>query len=300
MVQGAAAGAPRSDESTSELIDESPLRHPFERPLFIGLVVINFLLMAAAIALIVHDPGWLKPYPILSKEVGLLRALAITALVGIPLVMFERQRREASVRGNSVRLSKDQFPETYAILESHCRRLGMTDVPELFVTSGSIEPFARAFSSWGENYIALHQIIFDIDVQKTSDVIAFTLAHELGAIRLNQTAWWNEMLLTYVSAIKWLRNPLTRFRTYSRDRYGATLSPTGFRGLLVNATGRRLMDHVNIEEYLKETRRYGGIWSTLDMFVEAKPQVMVRLNQLRAAGFKYKPRDSTSKEGRQQ
>jgi hypothetical protein len=59
------------------------------------------------------------------------------------------------------------------------------------------------------------------------DVISFVSAHELGAIRLNQTAVRNEMLLTYISAIKLLRNPLERVRTYSRDRYGAALSPTG-------------------------------------------------------------------------
>jgi len=166
----------------------------------------------------------------------------------------------------------------------------MAEVPELFLSGSSIEPFSKTYSSWRENYIVLHQIIFDIDVRKTADVVAFTLGHELGAIRLNQTAWWNEILLTYVSTIKWLRNPLERVRMYSRDRYGATLSPTGFRGLLINAIGRRLMDQVNIEEYLLQARRYGGLWATLDVFFEAKPQVLSRLQQLRAAGFKYEPR----------
>ncbi|MFZ0575067.1 MAG: hypothetical protein WA428_11850 [Candidatus Cybelea sp.] len=273
-----------------ETIEESALRHPHERLIFVGLVVLNFLLMGVAIALVVHDPGWLKPYPILSKEVNVLRFLAITALVGIPLLVLRRNRREASVRGNSVRLSAEQFPEIYAILQDHCRRLRMAEVPELFLSGSSIEPFSKTYSSWRENYIVLHQIILDIDVRKTEDVVAFMLGHELGAIRLNQTAWWNEMLLTYVSAIKWLRNPLERVRMYSRDRYGATLSPTGFRGLLINATGRRLMDQVNIEEYLLQARRYGGIWATLDVFFEAKPQVLSRLKQLRAAGFKYRPR----------
>jgi hypothetical protein len=275
---------------TGEVADESALRHPHERLIFIGLVVLNFLLMGIAIALVVHDPGWLKPYPLLSKEVSVLRFLAITALVGIPLLVLRRNRREASVRGNSVRLSTEQFPEIYAILEAHCHRLGMAQVPELFLSGSSIEPFSKTYSSWRENYIVLHQIILDIDVRKTADVVAFMLGHELGAIRLNQTAWWNEMLLTYVSAITWLRNPLERVRMYSRDRYGATLSPTGFRGLLINATGRRLMDQVNIEEYLLQSRRYGGIWATLDVFFEAKPQVLSRIKQLRAAGFKYEPR----------
>ncbi len=121
------------------------------------------------------------------------------------------------------------------------------------------------------------------------DVISFIIAHELGAIRLNQRAVWNEMLLTYVSSIKWFRNPLERVRTYSRDRYGAALSPTGFRGLLINAVGRRLMDHVKIDDYLAQERRYGGFWSAFNVFFDSKPQVFIRLRKLHEAGYKYEP-----------
>jgi hypothetical protein len=245
-------------------IDESSLRYPLERPIFIASVIFNFLLTGIAITLIVYEPAWVKAHPILSKEVALLRALAITALIGIPLLVLNRNRREASIRGDSVHLSNRQFPEIYAILRDHCRKLGMTEVPELFLTGGSIQPFWKTFFSWREKYIVIHQIIFDIDDRKTMDVISFLLAHELGAIRLNHTAVWNEMLLTYISALKWFRNPLERVRTYSRDRYGAALTPTGFRGLLINATGRRLMDQVDVEEYFLQSRKYGGLWAKIN------------------------------------
>lgn len=273
----------------SDAVDESVLRDPSERPLFLISVACNFLLMGFAIVLLFYEPDWLKAHPILNKEFTFLRVLAITALVGIPLLVLNRNRREAAIRGNSVRLSDRQFPEVYAVLRDHCRRIGMRDEPELFLTGSTIQPYSRAFSSWRENYIVLHQVIFDIDDRKTMDVISFILAHELGAVRLNQTAIWNEMLLTYVSAIKWFRNPLERARTYSRDRYGAALSPTGFRGLLIDAIGRRLMNEVNIEEYLAQARAYGGFWSAFDVFFEAKPQVFTRLLRLREAGYRYQP-----------
>lgn len=276
--------------ASSDLVDESTLRHPLERPVFLASVALNFLLIGFAVALIFYEPAWIKSHPLLSKEIVLTRALAITALLGIPLLALDRNRREASIRGNSVRLSSDQFPEVYAVLQEHCRRLGMSAIPELFLTGSSIQPFSKTFSSTRENYIVLHQALFDIDDRKTMDVISFTLAHELGAIRLNQTAIWNEMLLTYVSILKWFRYPLERVRTFSRDRYGAALSPTGFRGLLIYAIGRRLMDEVNVEEYFAQFRAYGGLWPYLNMFFEAKPQVFVRLHRLREAGYTYKPR----------
>lgn len=277
----------------SDAIDESTLRDPRERPIFIASVVFNFILMGIAIVLVFYTPVWLKSHPVLNKDVGFLRVLAITALVGIPLLVLNRNRREVSVRGNSVRISEQQFPEVYAVLEDHCRRLGMTELPDLFLTSGSIPPYSQTFSSWREKYIVLHQIIFDIDDRKTMDVISFVIGHELGAIRLNQTAVWNEMLLTYISAIKWLRSPLERVRTFSRDRYGATLAPTGFRGLLINAIGRRLMDEVDIDDYFAQMGRYGGFWSGVDVFFEPKPQVFTRIRRLRDAGYKYQPRSAT-------
>jgi hypothetical protein len=280
-----------ADRDGKNPIDESVLRDPLERPVFIVSVIGNFVLMAIAIALIFYQPAWVKAHPVIGKDISFLRVLAISALIGIPLLVLNRNRREASIRGNSVRLSKHQFPEVYAVFRGHCERLGMTEIPELFITTSTIEPFSQAFSSWRENYIVLHQVLFDIDDRKTMDVVSFVLAHELGAVRLNQTAVWNEMLLTYVSAIKWFRNPLERVRTYSRDRYGAALSPTGFRGLLINAVGRRLMEHVDIDDYLSQQRRYGGFWSAANMFFEAKPQVFTRLARLREAGYRYVPRD---------
>jgi len=283
---------PAAAASIDESVDESVLRHPLERPIFIASVILNFALMGLAIAFVFFEPPWLKTHPLIDKEVTLLRALAVTALIGIPLLVLNRNRREAAIRGNSVRLSENQFPEIYAILQKHCRRLGMTELPELFLTGSSIEPFSNTFSSWGEKYIVIHQIIFDIDDAKTMDVISFILGHELGSVRLNHTAVWNEMLLTYVSALKLFRNPLERVRTYSRDRYGAALTPTGFRGLLISATGRRLMDHVDIEDYFLQSRKYGGLWSNVNVLFEPKPQVFLRLNQLRAAGYSYKPRQT--------
>jgi len=307
-------------------VTEKDLRHPLERRLFIVSVILNFVLMAAAIALIVYNPPlpWLKDHPLLNKELGIARLLAITALIGIPMLTVNRNRREAYIRGNSVRLSRTQFPEIYAILEAHCNVLGMTQLPELFLTADTIKPYSQTYSAWREDYIIvlemtqlpelfltadtikpysqtysawhedyiiLHQNLFGSDYRQTLDVVAFTLGHELGALRLHHTALWNDMLLTYVHAIKFLANPLSRIRVFSRDRYGAFLAPTGFRGLLIYAAGRRMMDYVDIPDYLAQARRYGGFWSFFNAFFYPRPQALVRIQELRDAGFTYKPVD---------
>ena len=55
----------------------------------------------------------------------------------------------------------------------------MAEVPELFLSGSSIAPFSKTYSSWRENYIVLHQIIFDIDMHKTADVVAVSYTHLL-------------------------------------------------------------------------------------------------------------------------
>jgi len=279
--------------SASPISDEKGLRHPLELRYFIASVCLNFLLMAAATVLVVHQPAWLKSHPFINKEVSVVRFLAITALIGIPMLAVSRNRREAYVRGDSVRLSRTQFPEIYAILETHCHKLGMIELPELFLTASTIRPYSSTYSSWRENYIVLHQNLFGSDYKQTLDVVAFTLGHELGAIRLGHTRVWNEMLLTYVNALK-LSNALNRIRIFSRDRYGAYLAPSGFRGLLIYAAGRRMMDFVNIDDYLAQMRHYGGFWSVFNTFLTPIPQVLVRIRELHAAGFAYKPPDLTA------
>ncbi len=83
--------------------------------MFIGSIIVNFVLMGLAIAFVVHPPGWIKEFPFIGKEITLLRALAISALIGIPGAVLIRNRRRALVAGNSVMLSRTQFPEIRTI-----------------------------------------------------------------------------------------------------------------------------------------------------------------------------------------
>lgn len=274
-----------SSEATLSSTEKSALRHSAELPYFVAAVTLNFLLLGLAIALITHPPAWDRSHPIIGKEIGLLRLLAITATIGIPGAVIIRNRRRALVIGNSVRLSNTQFPEIYAVLEDLCRRIGMHQIPELYLTDSTVEALSAAFSSWHKNYIVLHQVMLDVDYTKSLDVVGFAIGRQLGAIRLNHTAWWNDMLLTYVSTLKWLVYPLHRVRVYSCDRYGAHLAPTGFRGLLIYATGRRLMQSVNINDYLEQANQYEGTWPKIALLTERTPPVFLRLLELQRAGY---------------
>jgi hypothetical protein len=267
------------------MVDEAKLRHPLERRYFVVAIVLNFVIVAGAIILVAVAPDWLKAYPVLRKQVEVLSGLAIAAVLGVPLLALQRRVRVAEMRGRSVRLSTTQFGGVHEILEAQCRMLGIAVPPELFITDKAIAQYSWAYSAGGIDYIVLHQNIVDPDFEKLRDVIAFAIGSELGRIRLGHTGAWQEMLVTYVVAIPLIGNPLRQVRTFSRDRYAATLAPDGFRGLMLSAIGRRLLDGVNVAEFLAQARDYEGRWVSATRFDDRTPPVLRRIQELERTGF---------------
>jgi hypothetical protein len=278
---------------TSEPVSESQLRHPLEKPVFIASVILNLALIAAAIFIAARGDAWLKAHHFMAKYVNQIRGGAIAAILALPGISLVRNNRLGFIRGNSIRLSNDQFPQVYEILEEHCRKLGMSSLPELYLTDQAITPPAQAFSAWGNDYIVLRTDFLESPLENVRDVLAFTLGCELGRLRLGHASWWSDVLLTFVAKIPLLRTPISRVRTYSRDRYGAFLAPDGLRGLLVLASGRRMLKSVNIEDYLTQVSDYGGFWARLAGATKTAPHVFYRIKMLWAAGLYRPERDLT-------
>jgi fatty acid desaturase len=92
-------------------IDEARLRHPMERPLFFAYVVLNFVLMFAALFIVFQGSEWLKGHPRLAKYHGRIRVLAIAAALGLPAASFVHNTRHALTIGNSIEVTPDQLPQ---------------------------------------------------------------------------------------------------------------------------------------------------------------------------------------------
>lgn len=273
------------NDSKTASFTESQLRNPRERPYFWASVILSLIIVGAGVVIILFAPEWLKSHALLSKEAIAVRAALIAALAGMPLLALLRNRRDVYVHGQSIRCSPNQFGPLYEILEKQCRRLGMMDVPGLYITDKGVPPYSKAFSAGNDHSIVLHQNLFEVDLQKTLDVAAFTIGCELGRIRLGHTDWLDEMLLTYIFIVPFLANPLRQLRTLSRDRYGAYLAPDGLRGLLFVASARRLLNDLNIDDYLKQADSYDGPWVKSAKYFYDTPSVLRRIQELRSAGF---------------
>jgi hypothetical protein len=272
-------------------IQEKDLRHPQDWIVFIASVALNFALMAAAVYVVANSPDWVKSHPVLGKQVEHIRTLALLAIFALPLATIVRNERRVVIRGNSIRLSNDQFGAVYGLLESQRKKLGMTSIPEFYITNSAIPGPAMAFSSYRHDYIVLSQSIVESNLETSGDAMAFILGRELGRIRLGYTRLWTEILLTYVLRIPYLNIPITRVRTYSCDRYGAFLAPNGVRGLILAASGRRLLQSVNVQEYIKQAAARYNLWSRLASNLTPRPPILYRLKALYDAGLLDLDRD---------
>lgn len=266
-------------------VEEARLRHPWEQPIFIASVVLNVGIMLGAFLLLRTAHDWLADHPLAEKGVKYVTGLAAALAFAPPAIVLIRNARLGLVRGNAVRLSRIQIPQIYGILEEHCRRLELDQVPALYLSDEAIDEPAKAFSVWKHDYIVLTPEFLERDPERVRDVLSFLLGRELGRIRLGHTTWWYELVLAYVIRIPYLRNPMTHIQTLSHDRYGAYLAPHGIRGLAVQACGRRILSQLNLPDFVRQVHEHGGFWTILSSIHETRPHVSYRIRALLDAGL---------------
>ena len=270
----------------SSQVDESRLRHPLERPIFVASAALSVALAASAVVVVLLGAEWLKEHPVLESHIDKVRLAALAAVAAVPAAHLLRRARRVLYLGNSVRLSAEQVPRVHAVLEAHCARLGIAPAPELYLCRTLTGGPARAFSGLDRDYVVLGTTLFEIPGGPGPDVIAFTLGRALGSIRLGHTRWWDETLLLFVTRIPVLRTPIRAVRTLSCDRYGAALAPGGLRGLILAAAGPDALPDVNVAAYRRQAEAFpSGVMGVLGAVSNDTPHVSARVRALYDAGL---------------
>jgi Zn-dependent protease with chaperone function len=210
------------------------LRHPAEVPIFIVMVLLNLLIVAAileAAAVLpflpdrLQDTGWAVA----------IRAALVGLLLFVPALVVVRELRRASTRGTAVQLSQRQFPELYRTAEDFAHQLRLRRRPDIFLANGNGALNAFAAQATGHDYVVLSNELFANLYDRNRDGLGFILGHELGHVRLHHVSLWYQLAVAYSQWIPLLGPGLSRLREYSCDRHGAWLSPRGARGLVLLA-----------------------------------------------------------------
>jgi Zn-dependent protease with chaperone function len=255
------------------------LRHTTEIPLYVLSVVLNVLFIGIILYSAwtlwwlpesLEDTPWAP-----AARVGLLALLLL-----IPGLIIGREYTRAATRGTTVQLSREQFPDIYAVKAEFARKLELPRDPDIYLANGNGTLNAFAASAFGHDFIVISNALFANLYRENRDGLAFIIGHELGHIKLGHTALWYQLSIAFVDRVPLLGGFLSRAREYSSDRCGAYLAPHGEEGMLILTAGRYVYTAVNTRELLVQAREFHGFWPAITQLPSSHPYTLNRLRIL--------------------
>ena len=242
----------------AEQLEPAPsVIHPSERLFFTLLLVISalmYLVLIISVFGIFYIVGW-----------------AMFLLLGNGLAIGQ-------IRGNGVRVSKQQFPEVHAVAEDLAGRMGLRPVPPIYVIQqgGILNAFAMRLLV-GRKFIVIFADLFEVAYRGGKDELAFIVAHEMAHVRRGHTTW--RWLLYPAFVIPFLGAAYSRATEFTADRFAAHLVPRGAsRGLLLLSAGKRLYNRVSYDDFAAQTETETGFWVWLSEAMASHPRLPRRLD----------------------
>jgi Zn-dependent protease with chaperone function len=262
-----------------------PLRHPAEIPMFIFMVILNFIILGILIDFLATAN--LIPQALRGTNwEPTVHAVAGAILFVAPALLIVRQIQRATIRATAVQLSRTQFPDLYASVDAFAEALGVRPTPTVFLANGNgtLNAFA-AQSGWTNNYVVLSNELFANLRNNNREGTRFILGHEVGHIRLHHVALWYNLVLCYSQLIPILGSTLSRLREYSCDRNGAALESKGEPGLVLLTAGRYAYDNVQVSELVDQGKHLGGFWVEIAQLPRSHPWTVRRVWRLHQLGL---------------
>jgi Zn-dependent protease with chaperone function len=197
------------------------------------------------------------------------------------------------IRGNAVRVSERQFPMVQRLAVAHARKLGLKQVPSIYVfqSGGLLNAFATRFL--GRDFVILYSDVLDLALARGEPAVGFIVGHELAHIARGHLRY--RWLTAPGRLFPYLGAAYSRACEYTCDRLGAFCQPDGaISGLLVLAAGKQLHAHVDVREYAAQAVSEQGFWVRRAELMSSHPLLPKRVAALVEAGIVIPARASWS------
>jgi Zn-dependent protease with chaperone function len=241
-----------------------------ERFLYAGMLVVSALVY-----------GGLAYAAISKPETGasIILYAVLFSLVG----MFAHGLALGRIRGNAVRVSERQFPQLHRLATVHARRLGLKQVPAVYVmeSGGLLNAFATRFL--GRDFVVVYSDVLELALAQGEAAVGFIVGHELAHIWRGHLK--HRWLTTPGRLFPYLGAAYSRACEYTCDRVGAYCQPDGaISGLLALAAGKQLHAHVDVKEYAAQAVLDQGFWIRRAELISSHPLLPKRVAALLKAG----------------
>lgn len=180
------------------------------------------------------------------------------------------------LKGNAIKLTKNQFSDLYQIVVKQSGLLGIKSVPTVYImqSGGVLNAFAARFL--GRNYIILYSEIVESAYEQDKGILEFIIAHELGHIKRNHMI--KNLLLMPSYIVPFLGAAYSRACEYTCDNIGHALCPYGVKsGLLILASGKTIYKKVNLNEFIRQESTEDGFWKWFAEKISSHPNLTKRL-----------------------
>lgn len=230
------------------------LASPKERPLFILGVILSSL-------------AWLV---LVVTLVGIFYGAILLVFLLIAHALFL-----AHVKGNGLRVSDKQLPELHERCKQAAAKLGLSEVPEIYVleAGGTLNAFATKLLS--RKFVIIYSDLLD----SCEDPLQadFIIGHELGHFAAGHLAW-NAFLFPF-RLLPWVGPAYSRACEYTCDRCGLWASgdlEQGQRALVVLAAGGRQAAKANLAAFMEQRQETGAFWMAVNELVSSHPYLCKR------------------------
>ncbi len=251
-----------------------------ERVYYAAMVVVSLLAYGGLIFAGLSNP-----------EVG--TSIIAYALMFALLGLFAHGLALGRVRGNAVRVSAKQFPLLHRMAADYSRRLGLKDVPSVYVmeSGGMLNAFATRFL--GRDFVIVYSDVLELALAQGETAVGFIMGHELAHI------WRGHLKHRWLTLpgrfVPYLGAAYSRACEYSCDRIGAFCQPEGaISGLLALAAGKQLHAHVDVKEYAAQAETERDFWTKRVELMSTHPLLPKRVAALLKAGIAVPTRSQWS------
>ena len=188
---------------------------------------------------------------VLAAAAGSMGMALLLIPVGLIVQYFQAKKIRALIRGSGVQVSPQQLPQLYAVIEQFSQRLGLKEVPEVYIVEESMQNGFAVKLGKRDIVLLTDDVVWGALQSKDPHALGFVVGHELGHIALGHTGVVRSMLR---AAFK----PLSRADEFSCDNLASALvgnPDIAVDGVTLLTVGPQLLSYINHDALLAQAQQ---------------------------------------------